>query len=78
MSIGGYDKIRHDEGAVISTVPYDGNGGLYRINIYEVHVILSLNIIVKYHINRLEELSLIYKNPILILGMDHLLTPELH
>ena len=34
MSVGGYDRIRHEPGATTETVEYDGSGGLYRINIH--------------------------------------------
>lgn len=36
MSIGGYDNIRHEKNAQTYTVPYDGSGGLYRVNIHSI------------------------------------------
>lgn len=38
MSIGGYDSIRHEQGAVTHIVPYYQEGGLYRIKINDVKI----------------------------------------
>lgn len=38
MSIGGYNRVRHEINAPTSTIPYYGIGGLYRVNIYEIKV----------------------------------------
>lgn len=47
MSIGGYDKHRHQPKAITYTIPYYNDGGLFKIKIRDVKV-------VSIHIFRLE------------------------
>lgn len=41
MALGGYDSIRHKPKAKTHTIPYDDNGGLYKIKIHDIHVCLT-------------------------------------
>jgi hypothetical protein len=39
MSLGGYDKHRHEKNATTYTIPYDGSDGFYGINIKSIKVL---------------------------------------
>jgi hypothetical protein len=41
MSVGGYDYHRHEDNVETYTIPYDDEGGLYRINIKSIKVLPS-------------------------------------